>query len=104
MAVPEACSWGKAKIWDSVLAVRVGPSQRLANCTRDIGFVNDVDAGRRLKVELRLWNRNILLPIAEAEFGFDISRLTEHYANEAGLRVRLEKNFTERAASVGGIV
>ena len=54
-------------------------------------------------MKLRLRNRDILLPVAEAEFGFDISRLTKHYANEPGLRIRFEKNFTERVVSVGGI-
>ena len=60
---------------------RVGPNSGLVNCSRESSFVNDCNAGRRLKVKLRFGDRNVLFPIAEAEFCFDISRLAEDYAD-----------------------
>ena len=54
-------------------------------------------------MKLRFGNGDILLPVAKAELGFDISRLTKHYANELGLRVRLQENFTQRIRRVNGI-
>ncbi len=68
---------------------RVGPSRGLVNCSRESSFVDDCNAGRRLKVKLRFGDGDVLLPIAEAEFCFDISRLAKDYADEAGLRVGL---------------
>ena len=75
----------------------------LVNCARDSSFVNDCNTGRRLKVKLRFWEGNVLLPVAKAEFGFDISRLTEHHANEPGLRVLLKENFTQRICRISGV-
>ncbi len=60
---------------------RVGPNRALVNCSRESCFVDDCNAGRRLKVKLRFGDGNVLFPIAEAEFCFDISCFTEHYAD-----------------------
>src|SRR5579864_5589482 len=81
---------------------RVGPNWALVNCSCESCFVNDCNAGRWLKVKLRFGDGDVLLPIAEAEFGFDISHLTEHDADKAGLRVRLQENFAEGISRVGG--
>ena len=82
------------------MAGRVGPNWGLVNCPRESSFVHDCNAGRRLKVKLRFGDGNVLFPIAEAEFCFDISRLAQHYADEASLRVNFQKHLAEGFGSV----
>ena len=68
---------------------------RAMNRAGEIGFVDNRDAGGRLKMKLRFWNGDVFLPIAEPKFGFDVPGLAKHDADEPGLRTRFEKHLTQ---------
>jgi hypothetical protein len=89
-----------AEIWDSGTVERVGPSCWLMNGAGESGFVNYDDAGRRLKMKLRLRNWNVFFPIAKAKFGFDISGFAKDDADKAGLGVSLQKDLAQRIGCV----
>ena len=79
----------------------VGLDWRLVNCSSQSCLVDDCNAWRRLKVKLRFGDGHILLPVAKAEFGFDISRLTKHYADEPGVQIDFQKHLAEGLGCIG---
>src|SRR5271154_5615210 len=70
--------------------------RRLVNGSSELSFVYDRDAGRRLKVKLRFRDRDVLLPIAEAEFSFHVSSFVNHDADKMRFRIGFEEHLSKR--------
>jgi hypothetical protein len=73
------------------------------NLVGEGGFVNHSDSGGWREMKHGFGDGEVLLPIGEAKFGFEISWLADYQTDEMGCGVGFEQDFTDFLIGVGGL-